>query len=87
METKSDARHFRTTSLTLATYLYVKDQQIAGIDCVSNSGRKEFAFVLSPHMEKLVDKYKFGERNDSDLLVPVHKYEQARNELLDRLNE
>jgi hypothetical protein len=38
-------------------------------------------------LEDLVEKYKFGERNDADLLVPVHKYEQARNELLDRLNE
>ncbi|OHA72701.1 MAG: hypothetical protein A3A27_02435 [Candidatus Wildermuthbacteria bacterium RIFCSPLOWO2_01_FULL_47_18] len=84
---KDRDRYFRTTSLTLATFLYVKDQQIAGIDCVSDSTKKSFAFVLSDRLAELVDKYKFGERNDADLLVPVHKYEQARNELLDRLNE
>lgn len=80
-------RYHRTTSLTLAIFLYVKDQQIVGIDRISDSGKKEIAFLKSPYLEELVNKYKFGERNDADLLVPVHKYEQARNELLDRIME
>ena len=83
---KDENRYYRTTSLPLATFLYSKNQQIAGIQRLSGS-KKEFAFVLTPLLEKLVDKYKFGDRHDSDLLVPVHLYEYARNELLDRINE
>lgn len=79
-------RYYRTTSLPLAIYLYTKDQQVAGVDCISDTRKKEFAFVLTPRLEELAQKYKFGERNDQDLLVSVHLYELARNELLDRLN-
>lgn len=83
---RRDERYFRTSSLPLSIFLYSKGQQIAGIDFVSNSSKKEFAFVFSSCLEELVEKYKFGERIDPDLLVPVHLYERARNELLDRLN-
>jgi len=83
---RSDERYFKTTSLGLSVYLYAKNQQIAGIDDVSGLGKKEIVFVLSPYLERLVELYKFGDRTDPDLLVPVHLYERARNELLDRLN-
>lgn len=83
---RSDDRYFRTASLGLSIYLYAKSQQIAGINSVSDSGKKEFAFVASPFLLELVELYKFGDRTDPDLLVPVHLYERARNELLDRLN-
>lgn len=83
---RRDERYFRTSSLPLAIFLYSKGQQIAGIDFVSNSSKKEFVFVFSPYLEELVEKYKFGERTDPDLLVQVHLYERARDELLDRLN-
>jgi hypothetical protein len=85
MRTDKD-EFFRTTSLPLAIYLYVKDQQVSGVDCISDTGKKEFAFVVTQRLEELAQKYKFGERNDPELLVPVHLYELARNELLDRLN-
>lgn len=83
---KDEDRYFHTTSLPLAIFLYAKNQQVAGIDRVSDSDKKEFAFVLSPHLEELVDVYKFGEQSDENLLVSVRLYEHARNELLDRLN-
>ena len=86
METKSETRYFRTTSLSLSIFLFAKDQQIAGIDYVSGSIKKEFAFVSSPYLEELVEKYKFAKHDDEDLLVSVRVYEQARNSLLDRLN-
>lgn len=86
MQKTNRDRYFRTTSLSLAIYLYVKNQQIAGINDVSETDKKEFAFVSSPYLEELVELYKFGGRADPDLLVPVHLYERARNELLDRLN-
>ncbi len=82
-----EEKYYRTTSLPLAIFLYAKDQQVAGVDFVSGTPKKEFAFVLSHRLEELVDTYKFGDRSDMDLLVPVHLYEHARNELLDRLND
>ena len=68
-------------------FLYVKDQQVAGINQIDNSGKKEFAFVKIPRLEELVDKYKFGTKDDPDIFVSVRIYEQARRELLDRLKD
>lgn len=86
MSRDRDEKYFRTTSLPLAIFLHAKGQQIAGINRLSTSTKKEFAFVLSLHLVELVDKYKFGERSDPELLVSVPLYENARNVLLDRLN-
>jgi hypothetical protein len=83
---KDEKRYYRTTSLPLAIYLYAKNQPIAGINYLPDANKKEFAFTQSPVLQELIEKYKFGDRNDEDLLVPVHLYEHARNELLDRLN-
>jgi hypothetical protein len=77
-------RYFRTTNLNLAVFLYASDHPISGINVVDGD-QKEFAFVNGPVLEELVDLYKFGNRDDDRLLVPIHKYEQARRELLDRL--
>ena len=79
-------RYFRTTNFALALFLYTKDQQIAGVTPVNNN-QKEFSFLTSPYLEELVDLYKFGDRSDDRLLVEVHKYEQGRRDLLDRLND
>lgn len=76
----------RLTNLNLATFLYANDQQIAGIDPVSEE-QKEFSFIKTDALEELVWLYKFGEKDDDRLLVDVHRYEQARRELLDRLND
>jgi hypothetical protein len=80
-------RHFRTASFPLAVFLYTKQQQFTAIDPTEDPGRKEFAFSKTDRLEELVDKYKFGDRGDPDLLVEVHAYEQARRDLLDRLND
>jgi hypothetical protein len=88
MTLKSDQqRYFRTTSLVLATFLCAKGRQVAGVHPTDSSSKKEFAFISDALLEKLVDAYKFGERDSEDLLVAVHLYEHARNEMLDRLNE
>ena len=86
MKTDSD-RYFRSCSFPLVVFLYVKEQQISGINQIDNSGRKEFAFINSDRLQELVYKYKFGEKNDPDIFVSVRDYEQARRELLDRLND
>lgn len=83
---KNSNRYFRSSSFPLVVFLFCKNEQVAGINPTDNPTKKEFAFLLTPRLEELVDLYKFGDRNDPELLVPVHFYEQARRELLDKLN-
>ncbi len=79
-------RYYRTTNLNLATFLFAKEQQISGINPV-NEKQKEFAFINSGYLEELVWIWKFGDRDDDRLMVLIPRYEQARNELLDRLKD
>jgi len=79
-------KYFRTTNLNLAVFLFASNQQIGGINPV-NAEQKEFAFIKTDFLEELVWLYKFGDKDDDRLLVNVHRYEQARRELLDRLND
>lgn len=83
---KKDKR-FETTSFPLALYLCAKREQITSINLTDDPGRKEFSFSKTDRLDELVNLYKFGDRNDPDLLVEVHAYEQARRELLDRLRD
>ncbi len=80
-------RYFRSTSFPLVVFLFTKGEQIAGINTTDNPAKKEFAFVSTPRLEELADLYKFGDRNDPEFLVHSQKYEQARRELLDKLND
>lgn len=79
-------KHFRTTNLNLAIFLFANNQQISGINSV-NREQKEFAFIETNYLEELIWLYKFGERDDERLLINVHVYEHARRVLLDRLND
>ena len=78
-------RYTRITSFALVTFLYAKNQQIAGIRPTGEGDQKEFAFIYTPYLEELIDLYTFGPKDDERLLVPVHKYEQSRRELLNAL--
>jgi hypothetical protein len=80
-------KHFTTSSITLATYLYSKDQQFTAIEPTDDPDRKAFVFIQTDQLLELVRLYKFGDRDDPNLLVEVHAYEQARRDLLDRLND
>jgi len=86
LDMKKD-KHFHTSLFPLAAFLYAKNQQVAGINPTDEPGRKEFAFIITSELEQLVEKFKYGSRSDPDLLVEVHAYEQARRDLLDRLND
>ncbi len=79
-------RYEKITNLNLATFLYAKGQQIAGIDKLFGR-QKEFAFVKTDRLEELMWIYKFGDADDENTLVNVHKLEQSRKFLLDRINE
>lgn len=78
-------RYIRLTSFPLVLFLFTKGAQIAGINQTDEPSKKEFALVRTDRLEELIDKYKWGSRDDPDLLVPVHLYEQGRRELLDVL--
>ena len=79
-------RYFRSSSLPLATFLFAKEQKVAGIHPLEGK-KREFVFVKTSRLEELVDKYKFGERNEEDAMVDARLLERARQELLDRVHE
>jgi len=84
---KKDAdKYEKMTNLNQAVFLYAKDQPIVGINPLDGE-QKEFAFLKTDMIEELIWLYRYGERDDERLLIEVHKYEQARRELLDRLND
>ena len=84
---KKDADKYENmTNLNQAVFLYAKDQPIVGINPLDGE-QKEFAFLKTDMIEELIWLYRYGERDDERLLIEVHKYEQARRELLDRLND
>ena len=80
-------RYFKSSSFPIVAFLFSKGEQVAGINPTDNPSKKEFTFVSRPRLEELVELYKFGDRNDTELLVSAHAYEQSRRELLDRLND
>ncbi|MCX6717727.1 MAG: hypothetical protein NTU76_03580 [Candidatus Taylorbacteria bacterium] len=83
---KDKDKYVRTTNLNVAVFLFTNNQQISGINPINNE-QKEFAFIKTDYLEELIYLYKFANKDDERLLVPVHKYEQARRELLERLRD
>lgn len=79
-------KYYRTQKFNLSVYLYSKNQIIVGVNTITPR-TKEFAFLNTEELDELIDLYRFGDKQDKRLLIPVHKYEQARNELLDMLND
>ena len=84
---KQIEKYFRSASFPLAVYLYSKNQQFTAIEPTDDPSRKVFVFLQTDQLLELVRLYKFGDRGDPDLLIEVHAYEQARRDLLDRLND
>lgn len=82
--TKDENRYFYNTSFSLACFLYSKGIQMS--EPRSFGKQKEFVFIKNSKLEKLVDAYKFGLKEDKNLLINVREYEQSRRELLDILN-
>lgn len=88
MKIKKDKdRYARITALNMAVFLLAKDEQIAGINPTDKKGQKEFVFVKTDRLDELMEIYKFGDGDDPELLAPIRLFEQARRQLLDRLNE
>jgi len=79
--------YYHSSSFPLLTYLRSRDQHIAWVQPTAEKGQKSFSFYNNPELEELVRLYKFGSKDDERLLVNVHKYEQARLELLSLLKD
>lgn len=86
-QTRQEQRYFYTASLSLATFLFAKGQQVAGVRDADDSGKKEFVFVRTDRTDDLADSYRFAAPSSEELLASVRDYENARRLLLDRLKE
>ena len=84
---KDQDRYVCITALNIAAFLFAKGEQIAGVNPTDIKGQKEFVFIRTDRLDELAEIYKFGDNNDSELLVSIRLIEQARRQLLDRLND
>ena len=82
---KNEERYFYSTSFQLACFLYSKGMQMSVPREVGRK-QKEFVWVRTSELDKLVDCYKFGLKEEKELLINVKDYEQSRRELLEILN-
>lgn len=83
IRTDKDNRYFRDSDFQLCNFLYAKGQKLVNVDSLEN-GIKQFVFIKDKdgRLEELQEKYKFADKDDLDLLVQVHVYEEARRQLL-----
>ena len=84
---ENEDTYFRSSSFNLVVFLFTKGAKIAGISPTSSSDKQEFVLMKTDRLMELINKYKWSGHEDSELLVPVHLYEQSRRELLDRLKQ
>jgi len=82
---KNEDRYFYSTSFQLACFLYSKGMQMSSPKDLENR-QKEFVFIKNEKLDELVDCYKFGLKEEKELLINVKDYEQSRRELLEILN-
>ena len=82
---KNEEKYFYSTSFSLASFLYSKGMQMSEPRKLGNR-QKEFTWIRTSELESLVDIYKFGLKEEKELLINVRDYEQARRELLEIIN-
>lgn len=80
-KTDRDNRYFRSSDFQLCNFLYAQSQKLVNVDSLE-SGIKEFVFLNNDRLQELENKYRFGDKDDPDLLMQVHIYEEARRQLL-----
>jgi len=78
-------KEFGTASFALAVFLYSKGEQVVGMSAIGGTEKKEFAFRDTPQLQKLINTYKFGQKDDPEMIISVRDYEQARDKLLELL--
>jgi len=83
--TKNEDKYLYTTSFPLACFLYSKGEQMSSPRELGR-GQKEFTFFRTEKLDRLVDCYKFGLKEEKELFINVRDYEQSRRELLEILN-
>ena len=81
--------YYRTRSLPLAEFLYVKGHSVEGIDTVGQAKETEYMFKRTPGVEQLAGLYRFAPRKHPDLSVPVREFQGAQRELhlLNRMHQ
>lgn len=76
--------YFETTNLNLAVFLCFNNKQVIGINL--NNTRRKYSFINNASIQILNYLYKFGDRDDDRLLIPIHKYKQIEHKLLTKIN-
>jgi len=82
---KNEEKYFYSTSFQLACFLYSKRMQMSAPRNL-NRKQKEFTWIRTPELEDLINVYKFGLKEEIELLINVRDYEQVRRELLEIIN-
>ncbi len=78
-------RYYTTSNFYLASFLFSKGLELAGIDKITNPKRASFIFVDNPAREEFVDRFNFAKENDVAVLIDARKFVVAQKTLKDRL--
>jgi hypothetical protein len=70
---KDEDRYLRTTSFSMATFLFAKGFQITGINPTGDGDQREFVFVRTDLLDELADLYRFGPKDDERLAIQVSR--------------
>jgi len=77
-------KYFKTPSFQLAVFLYVKGQELVGLDWVDER-RAAFVFIDTPMREYLVNVFNFGKPDDPEAVVDIRKALMSSKLLKDKL--
>ena len=78
-------RYYRTTNFNLASFLFVKGQELANIDKLENQKRATFVFIENPQMEELVHEFDYAKENEEIVMVDARKLIYASKQLKEKL--
>jgi len=77
-------KYFKTPSFQLAVFLYVKGQELVGLDWVDER-KAVFVFIDTPMREYWVNVYSFGRSDDPEAMADIRKVLLSSKLLKDKL--
>lgn len=77
-------RYYRTKSLKIASFLFSKNQELAGVHKIDNR-TSEFVFVDSPECHVLVNSFDYSAEDDQNVLVDARKLLIAEKTLKEKI--
>lgn len=83
MNKNIDYKYYKTSDLYLASFLFCKGMEIAGIDISEGRMRARFSFIDSPEREEMVNDFLYGK--DGTVMVDARTIMMAQKQLKDKL--